>query len=181
MKILAFAGSLRKNSYNRMLLKAIEQLKPGNMEIEFTELNDIPLYNGDVEDEGVPEPVSKFKEKIKNSDGVIIATPEYNHAVSGVLKNALDWASRPPYNPFDNKAVGIVGASMGISGTISSQENLRHIGVRLNMHIMNTPAVLVMTAQDKFDETGILTDDRTKKSIEKFLAAFAEWVRKIKG
>jgi chromate reductase, NAD(P)H dehydrogenase (quinone) len=180
IKILAFAGSLRKNSYNKMLLNAAIELKPENIEIEIIDIKDIPLYNGDVEEVGIPEAVSKFKEKAKNADGVLIATPEYNHAISGVLKNAIDWASRPPYNPFSEKPVGIMGATMGISGTISSQESFRHIGAILNMHILNTPMVLVSTAQNKFDENGKLTDVETRKIIGNFLEAFSNWTKKFK-
>jgi len=180
IKITAFSGSLRKNSYNRMLINSLQELKPENVEIEIIDLKEIPLYNGDEEDAGVPSAVTDFKEKIKNSDGVIIATPEYNHAIPGVLKNALDWASRAPYNPFSGKPSGIMGASTGLSGTISAQENLRHIGVLLNMHIMNNPSVLVRNAQEKFDADGNLTDEKTKDILRKYLASFSRWIEKIK-
>jgi chromate reductase, NAD(P)H dehydrogenase (quinone) len=180
IKILAFPGSLRKNSYNRMLINALAELKPENMEIEITDLSEIPLYSGDVEDAGVPASVAGFKEKIEKADGVIISTPEYNHAVSGVLKNALDWASRPPYNPFSGKPVGIMGATIGMSGTISAQENFRHIGVLLNMHTMNNPGVLVSTADKKFDSNGKLTDERIKELLRKYLLSFVRWTEKIK-
>ena len=180
IKIVAFAGSLRKDSYNKKLLNAVIELKPDNIEIEIINISEIPLYNGDVEDIGIPEPVAIFKNKTKEADGIIIATPEYNHAISGVLKNTLDWASRPPFNPFSGKPVGIMGATVGMSGTISSQENLRHIGVLLNMHIMNTPGILITNAQKKFDENGKLTDEQTREIIKKFINAFSNWVLKIK-
>lgn len=180
IKILAFPGSLRKNSYNRMLINSLLELKPENMEIEITDLTDIPLYNGDVEDAGMPASVAAFREKINKADGVIISTPEYNHSIPGVLKNTLDWASRAPHNPFSGKPVGIMGASMGLSGTISAQENLRHVGAILNIHAMNYPNVLIRTAQDKFDSAGKLTDETIKDNLRKFLLSFAEWVEKIK-
>lgn len=180
IKITAFSGSLRKNSYNRMLIKSLQELKPENIEIEEIDLLEIPLYNGDTEDAGVPAAVSAFKEKIEKANGVIISTPEYNHAVPGVLKNALDWASRPPYNPFSGKPVGIMGASTGLSGTISAQESLRHIGVLLNMHIMNNPSVLVRNAQDKFDSNGKLTDEKTKEILKKYLLSLSSWIEKLK-
>lgn len=179
IKITAFSGSLRKNSYNRMLINSLQELEPENLEIEEIDLLEIPLYNGDTEDAGIPASVAAFKEKINKADGVIIATPEYNHAISGVLKNALDWASRPPYNPFSGKPVGILGASTGLSGTISAQENFRHIAALLNMHVMNYPVVLVRSAQDKFSEDGLLTDERTKDVLKKYLAAFSSWTEKI--
>lgn len=178
IKIIAIPGSLRKKSYNRMLVNSLGFLNPENTEIEIADLSEIPLYNGDVEDSGLPAPVAAFKEKIKKADGVIIATPEYNHAMPGVLKNALDWASRPPYNPFDGKPVGITGASTGLSGTISAQENFRHVAALLNMHVMNYPVVLVRSAQDKFDEDGLLTDERTKDILKKYLIAFTAWTEK---
>lgn len=180
IKIIAFAGSLRKDSLNKKLLNAVVELKPDNLEIEIIDISDIPLYNGDLEDIGIPETVTKFKNKIKNADGILISTPEYNHAIPGVLKNALDWASRPPFNPFSGKAVGIMGATVGLSGTISAQENLRHIGVLLNMHIINTPGVLVYSATNKFNENGKLTDEKTREVIKKFLSSFSEWVKRFK-
>ena len=180
IKILAFPGSLRKNSYNRMLINSLMELKPENMEIEITDLTDIPLFNGDVEDAGMPASVAAFREKVSKADGVIISTPEYNHSIPGVLKNALDWASRAPHNPFSGKPVGIMGASMGMSGTISAQENLRHVGVLLNIHAMNYPTILIRTAQDKFDSAGKLTDEKIKEDLKKFLLSFSEWVEKIK-
>lgn len=178
IKIIAIPGSLRKKSFNRMLVNSLDLLKPENMEIEIADLSDIPLYNGDVEDAGIPASVAAFKEKIKKSDGVITATPEYNHAMPGVLKNALDWASRPPYNPFDGKPAGIIGASTGLSGTISAQENFRHVAALLNMHVMNYPVVLVRNAQDKFGEDGFLADERTGDILRKYLLAFSLWTEK---
>lgn len=179
IKIIAVPGSIRKKSINRMLVNSLSLLKPENMEIEIADLSDIPMYNGDVEDAGIPASVAAFKDKLKKAEGVIIATPEYNHAIPGVLKNALDWASRPPNNPFDGKPVGIIGASTGLSGTISAQENFRHIAALLNMHVMNYPVVLVRSAKDKFSSDGLLTDDRTKDVLKKYLAAFSSWTEKI--
>lgn len=179
IKIIAVPGSLRKKSFNRMLVNSLSLFKPENIEIEIADLSDIPMYNGDVEDAGIPASVAAFKEKIKKADGVIIATPEYNHAIPGVLKNALDWASRPPYNPFSGKPLGIIGASTGLSGTISAQENFRHIAALMNMHVMNYPVVLVRTAADKFGEDGNLKDEKTKEVLIKYLAAFSDWTKKI--
>ena len=176
MKIVGFAGSLRKKSYNRALLNSLNELAPEKMDIEIFDISDIPLYNGDLEDSGIPESVTIFKNKLKEADGVIIATPEYNHAVSGVLKNALDWASRPPFNPFSKKPVGIMGATVGMSGTISSQENLRHIGVLLNMYMMNNPSILISQANKIFDENMNLMDEVIKENLKKYLSAFEKWI-----
>lgn len=182
MKILAFAGSLRKASLNRSLLKAAIDLRPKGMHIDTFDLIDIPLYNGDVEAEATPESAQSFKDAIRKADGILIASPEYNHGISGVLKNAIDWASRPGKEKsvsLANKPVGILGASTGQLGTARSQDQLRHTLKALNVYCMPKPEILVFKANDKFDDSGKLTDETTREFLEKFMVSLEKWVERF--
>lgn len=177
VEVLAFAGSLRRDSYNRALLRAAQELAPAGMVISIFDLIDVPLYNGDVEAEGDPDGVVRFKEAIRAADGVLIATPEYNHGVPGVTKNAIDWASRPPQNAaLSGKPVAILGASPGITGTARGQSQLRQAFEFTNSICMPQPEVLVFRANEKFDAQGRLTDERTRQGVARFLAAFGAWI-----
>ncbi len=179
MNITAFAGSLRKGSFNKSLLRASQMLAPDSMTIEIFDLEGIPLFNADVESEGDPEQVTEFKEAIRKADGILIASPEYNHGMSGVTKNAIDWASRPPKDmPIDGKPVGIFGASPGITGTARSQDQLRQSLKSINAICMPKPELLLFRAGEKFED-GELTDESTLKFLEKYLKAFEEWVMKF--
>jgi chromate reductase len=181
IKILGIAGSLRKGSYNKALLKAAVELQPDSMEIEIFDIAGIPLYNGDVEAEGTPTAVIEFKNKIAEADTLLIATPEYNYSIPGVLKNAIDWASRPPKSsPLNGKPAGIMGATGGLMGTVRAQMHLRQTAVLTNMLIMNRPEVLVTKAHEKFDKDGKLIDENTAQHIKKFLSALAEWTEQLK-
>lgn len=169
IRIFAFAGSLRRDSYNKALLRAAAELLPENAEIEIYDLEEIPLFNQDLESH-VVEKVKEFKAKIKAADAILIATPEYNYSMPGVLKNALDWASRPPGdNSFDNKPLAIMGASIGSIATARAQYHLRQSCVILNMHLLNKPEVMVGMVQDKMDSSGRLTDVKTKEIIKSML------------
>ena len=180
LNILAFAGSLRAGSYNRALLRAAQELAPAGMAITIHDLIDVPLYNGDVEAEGDPESVARFKQAIREADGVLMATPEYNHGVPGVMKNAVDWASRPPRNaPLGGKPVAILGASPGITGTARGQSQLRQAFEFTNSYAMPQPEILVFKAHEKFNADGALTDESTRTHLQAFLAAFAAWVRRF--
>jgi chromate reductase, NAD(P)H dehydrogenase (quinone) len=177
MKILAITGALRKDSYNTQLLKAVQELAPKDMEIELVTLHGIPLYDGDEEDKhGVPAIVKALQEKVRQADGIIIATPEYNFSVPGVLKNATDWLSRSG-NPFKWKRVGVMGASQGPVGTARAQYHLRQNLNGLEAIVMPKPEIFVATADKKF-ANGQLTDEDTKKVIRTWLAAFKDWVAK---
>lgn len=177
VQILAFAGSLRAGSYNRALLRAATELAPSAMQIEIIDLTDIPLYNGDVEKQGDPEPVAAFKTAIRNADALLIATPEYNHGVPGVLKNAIDWASRPPRSaPLNEKRAAIMGASPGMVGTARAQSQLRQAFTFTNTWTMLQPEILVARANEKFDADGRLTDETTRKFLGQFLQKFYDWV-----
>src|SRR5438874_6188893 len=152
LRILGFAGSLRKESFNRSLVRAAQELAPPNMMIEIFDLAGIPLYNGDVEAAGDPEPVAAFKQAIRAADALLIATPEYNHGVPGVMKNAIDWASRPPrQSVLNGKPAAIMGASPGFTGTARSQSQLRQAFVFTNTPAMLQPEILVGRAAEKFD------------------------------
>jgi chromate reductase len=177
MKILAITGTLRKESYNTQLLKAVKEMAPKDMEIEIVTLHGVPLYDGDEEDKhGVPQSVKTLQEKVKQADGIIIATPEYNFSMSGVLKNGLDWMSRSG-NPFKWKRVGVMGASQGPVGTARAQYHLRQNLVGLEAITMPKPEIFVGTADKKFSG-GKLIDENTKKVIATWLPAFKDWVAK---
>jgi chromate reductase len=177
IRVLGFAGSLRKTSYNRALLRAAVGLAPEGLEIATFDLDDIPLYNGDVEAEGDPEPVVRFKQAIAGADGVLFVTPEYNHGVPGVMKNSVDWASRPPRDAvLQRKPVGIIGASPGITGSARGQSQLRQAFEFTESICMPQPELLVFKAHEKFDAEGNLTDAATGQFLAKYLAAFRDWV-----
>ncbi|HEX9946939.1 MAG TPA: NADPH-dependent FMN reductase [Allosphingosinicella sp.] len=180
LSILGLAGSLRRGSYNRALLRSASQLAPGGMAIEIFDLSEVPLYNGDVEAEGDPQGVARLKQAIAAADGVLIATPEYNHGVPGVMKNAVDWASRPPgAAPLGGKPVGIIGASPGSTGTARGQSQLRQAFEFTDSYCMAQPELLVARAHEKFDPEGRLTDPETGRYLVRYLTAFAAWVRRF--
>lgn len=180
LSILGFAGSLRSGSYNRALLRAASELAPDGMVIDIFDLAGVPLYNGDVEAEGDPEAVDRFKQAIRAADGVLMVTPEYNHGVPGVMKNAVDWASRPPRDaPLGGKPVGIIGASPGITGSARGQSQLRQAFEFTNSFCMPQPELLVFKAHEKFDAAGNLTDAVTADYLGRYLIAFAAWVRRF--
>jgi chromate reductase len=163
--ILGFAGSLRKGSFNRALLRVAAELMPKNAVFEVFDLAGIPLFNQDLETQP-PEEVKVFKAKVKAADAILIATPEYNYSIPGVLKNAIDWASRPyPDNAFDEKPVAIMGASTGMLGTARAQYHLRQCFVFLNIHTVNKPEVMVNYAPEKFDADGRLKDEKARRLI----------------
>jgi len=178
--ILGFAGSLRKGSYNKALLRAAVELKPKDTELEIFSIDGIPLFNQDLEAH-VPEKVKQFKAKIKAADAILIATPEYNYSMPGVLKNAIDWASRPyGDNSFEDKPVAIMGASPGGFGTARAQYHLRQICVFLNMHTVNKPEVFVTFAHTKIDGNGRVTDEETRGRIKHLLESLVSWTRRLK-
>jgi chromate reductase len=183
VRVLGIPGSLRKGSYNRGLLRAAAELLPDGMSLDVFELGAIPLYSGDVEAAGVPEPVQDFQRRIDAADALLFATPEYNYSMAGVLKNAIDWASRPspvrPAQPFNGKPVAMMGASAGMMGTGRAQYHLRQTCVFLNMLPLNKPEVFVAAAQTKFDAQGRLTDETARTLIRQLLEALAAWTRRL--
>lgn len=171
MKILGICGSLRKASHNAMALRAAQKLAPAGITVEIADISGIPLYNDDVRQAGEPGPVRELKAQVKAADAVLLVSPEYNFSVPGVLKNTLDWMSRPPEPPFDGKVVGIMGASGGPLGTARGQYDLRKILVYMNTFTVNKPEVFIGNAQTKFNAEGELTDEATAKFIVDLLLA----------
>src|SRR5262245_7001802 len=179
LRVLAIAGSLRRGSYNRGLVRAAEELAPASLAIESFDLSAIPLYNGDVEREGFPPSVQELRERIRGADALLIATPEYNYSVPGVLKNAIDWASRPPAPPFRDKPIAIVGATPGGFGTTRAQHHLRQSFVFLDARVLSRPEVLIPGAAEKFDAEGRLVDEKTRKLLGELLVALEAWTRRL--
>jgi chromate reductase len=178
MQVLGIAGSLRSGSLNRALLRAAAEVAPAGMEVHLFEgLADIPLFNEDVEAQGDPAPVRGFKAAIQEADALLIATPEYNYGVPGVLKNAIDWASRPAgKSPLNRKPAAIMGASMGMHGTARAQMALRQTFVFTETCTMLRPELYLGRAHEKIDANGRLVDEPTRKQLRKLLEAFAEWI-----
>ncbi len=176
-EIVGLAGSLRQASLNRALLRAAVALAPPRLRITVHDLGAIPLYNGDVEARALPDSVAALRAAVKAADGLLIATPEYNYGVPGVLKNTIDWLSRPARgSALEGKPAAIMGASPGMSGTARGQLQLRQAFVFTNTYAMAQPEVLVARAHEKFDEKGELTDAPTREFLAAFLGRFAEWV-----
>ena len=167
--ILGIAGSLRKASYNRSALRAAQQLCPEGATMEIFELDGIPPFNQD-EERNPPQKVVDFKAAIRRADAVLIVTPEYNYSIPGVLKNAIDWASRPyGDSAWNGKTVAVMGASVGALGTARAQYHLRQCFVFLNMEAVNQPEVMIGNAAQRFDEQGNLTDEQSKQLISQLL------------
>lgn len=178
--VLGFAGSLRKNSYNKSLLRAAMELVPKDAKLEIFDLEGIPPFNQDFENRP-PEKIKEFKAKIRAADAILIATPEYNYSIPGILKNAIDWASRPyGDNAFEDKPVAIMGASGGMLGSARAQYHLRQTFVFLNMHPLNKPEVIVTFASEKIDEKGRVTDEKTREKIKELLESLVAWTRRLK-
>lgn len=180
IKFLGFAGSLRQGSYNRMLLQSAVSLAPAGIIIDSFDLKDIPPFNQDLEN-SLPDAVNEFKNKIKAADAILIATPEYNYSVPGVLKNAIDWASRPyGDNSWAGKPVAMIGASTGGFGTVRAQLHLRQSFIFLNMLPLMQPEFYLSQAQDKFNETGQLKNSEDQEKLAKLLAALRDWTILVK-
>lgn len=181
VSVLGIGGSLRKGSYNRALLRAAQELAPEEMEIRIFDnvtLAAIPAFNEDIRQQGEPEPVKILKQEISRSDALLFAIPEYNYSFSGVLKNAIDWASRPPNSsPLDGKPIALMGASTGMSGTIRAQTHFRQVCTFTNMLPLNKPQVTVANASVKFDPDGRLVDQGTREFVRQITQALLEWTR----
>jgi len=172
MQIIFIVGSLRRESFNLKLAKVAAGMLPEGVTGEVATLHDIPLYDTDLEAEW-PVAATTLREKIRGADGVVIVTPEYNYSFSGVLKNALDWISRPPATqPFNGKPTAIMGASGGLYGTVRAQGHLRQVLQFLNAATMPKPEFLLGQAQTKFDAEGNLNDAKAKEQLGKFMEEF---------
>ncbi len=181
VKILGIAGSIRKGSLNRAALRAAAELVPDGAELEiFDKVGEFPPFDQDKEADP-PSVVTEFKTKIREADAILFVSPEYNYSIPGVLKNAVDWASRPyGDSAWEGKPAAIMGVSGGAIGTARMQYDLRKVMVFLNMFPLNRPEVMIGNSGKKFDDNGDLTDEETKAFISKQLAALVEWTKKLK-
>jgi chromate reductase len=180
IRILGIAGSLRRESYNRAALRAATSLAPEGATIDTFELDGIPGFNQD-EEQNPPAKVVELKRRIREADAILIVTPEYNYSVPGVLKNAIDWASRPyGDSAWNGKPVAIMGASIGTIGTARAQYHLRQMFVFLNMYPINQPEVMIGNASERFDAQGNLTDETTKDFIRQLLKNLVEWTGRLR-
>jgi chromate reductase, NAD(P)H dehydrogenase (quinone) len=179
--ILGIAGSLRRASFNRGLIRAAVEVAPAGIVVEPFDLDDIPMFNADIEALGDPAPVAALKAAIAGSDALLIASPEYNHCVPGVLKNAIDWASRPARrSALTGTPVAIMGASTGGGGTARAQAHLRDGLSYTNGYVLPLPEVLVGSATGRFDEAGNLTDDDVRVEVRDLLVALEAWTRRMR-
>jgi chromate reductase len=177
LRVVGIAGSLRRASYNRALLCAAQQLTPPSLVIEIELLDDLPMFNADLDGTDTPEAVVRLRRAVREADGLLLVTPEYNHGVPGVMKNAIDWLSQPlAQSALDGKPTAIMGASTGMAGTARGQSQLRQSFVLTNTPAMLRPEVLVGRAQDKFDPSGRLIDEPTRRFLRGFLEQFAGWI-----
>ena len=180
VRILGFAGSLRRASYNRGLVRAAAESAPSGIIVEVFDLDELPLYNQDVEDAGEPAAVGSLKAAMARSDALLVATPEYNHGVPGVLKNAIDWASRPRMtSPLKDKPVAVMGASPGRGSTARAQAQLREAFVFTGACVMPLPELLVAAAGEHFDQGGNLVDPAVRESLVELVEALHAWTRRI--
>jgi chromate reductase len=179
--ILGFAGSLRRASYNKGLVRAAAEVAPSGITVQFLEIGDIPLYNQDVEDAGDPASVAAFKRAIARADALLVATPEYNHGTSGVLKNAIDWASRPRVtSPLKDKPVAVMGASPGRGSTARAQAQLREAFIFTGACVMPQPELLVSAAASHFDDDGNVTDPELRERLAELVDALRAWSSRIR-
>lgn len=181
LRVIGIAGSLRAASFNRALLSAARDLAPPELIIEVRELKDLPLFNADLESDGVPGAVADLRRAVRSADGLLLVTPEYNHGVPGVLKNAVDWLSQPlRQSALEGKPTALMGASTGLAGTARGQSQLRQAFVLTNSPVMQQPEVLVARAHEKFDAMGRLTDQPTHQFVSEFLTRLAQWLAQQK-
>ncbi len=180
-KVVAICGSLRKNSYNKAVLKYMVENSPETLDIEVLSINDFPLFNQDIEDQGFPLKVKEVREKIRKADGLIIVTPEYNNSIPGVLKNAIDWISRKDDEgyPFSKKPIMIAGATTGLTGTSRSQKELRAVLHNINTFPMNKPELFISDAKNKFMDNRLI-DEKAIEVAGKMLNSFVKWIELIK-
>lgn len=180
LNLVSICGSLRHGSYNAALQRALPELAPAGMTIRsLGSIGDFPLYNADTQAQAFPQPVTEMGAAIRKANGIIICSPEYNYSIPGVLKNAIDWLSRLPEQPFANKPVLIQSASQGVLGGARMQYHLRQVMVFVEALVFNRPEVMLAQAQNKIDANGNLTDQATRDLIKQQLAGFEKFVRKV--
>ena len=179
LRVLGICGSLRQKSFNMFALKTAGELMPPEIKLEITSIAELPMYNQDVHDKGVPPPVARFQDEITQADGILIASPEYNFSLSGALKNAIDWLSRLQPMPFVDKPIALISASLGPMGGARVQYDLRRILGQLYTFIMVRPEIFIGSAATKFDAEGRLTDEPTRKLLGETMVAFRDWIRRF--
>jgi chromate reductase, NAD(P)H dehydrogenase (quinone) len=179
LHILALVGSLRRGSFNRVLYETAVDLSPAGMSFAEADIRSLPLYDDDVRlEHGFPEPARRLRAAIAAADGLLFVSPEYNHAVPGVLQNAIDWASRAPDQPFKGKPAAIMGASTSRMGTVRMQHSLRTTLDSLEAHTLLKPEVMIAGANESFDESG-LVDPAAREVVAALMTAFADWIRRF--
>ena len=179
-KILGICGSLRKKSYNRSALLAAAEVMPENMQLTIANYDAVPLYNQDVQDQGIPAAVSQLAEQIRASDALLIASPEYNFSISGVLKNAIDWMTRVPVQPFADKPVALLSATGGPVGGARHQYEVRKILGSQDALVLTRPEIFIGACHTKFDPSGKLVDEATRKILADQMLAFERWIERLK-
>jgi chromate reductase, NAD(P)H dehydrogenase (quinone) len=178
--ILGISGSLRKGSYNSAALRTAKSLRPDDAKLEIFDLHGIPCFNQD-DEKNPPEKVVELKTRVRAADAILFATPEYNYSIPGVLKNAIDWASRPfGESVWNEKPVAIMGTSIGMLGSARAQYHLRQCCVYLNMYPLNRPEVMIPLAAERFDADGNLIDDKSRELIAQLLQSLVQWTLRLK-
>jgi chromate reductase len=180
LKVLGICGSLRKASLNMAALRACTDLLPAGMTLEIGSIADLPMFNQDVLDQGMPAPVKRFRDQVVAADGLLIASPEYNFSIPSPLKNAIDWGSRAPNQVFHEKPVAIFTVAPGPVGGTRAQYDLRRVLSQLWGHVLPRPEVFITHAAGKFDAQGGVTDETTRKFLGELLAGFGPWITRMK-
>ena len=179
LKVLGISGSLRKGSFNTAALRACAEIMPAGMTMTYARIDDLPLFNQDVFDAGLPESAKRFRAEVTAADGLLIASPEYNFSVTAALKNAIDWGSRPPNQVFQDKPIALFSVSQGPMGGARVQYDLRRILGQLWGHVLPRPEVFIGSSPSKFDAQGHLTDETTRKFLADLLAGFKTWIMRM--
>src|SRR3989442_670102 len=179
LKVLGICGSLRKASFNMAALRACGEMMPEGMSLTIARIDDIPIFNQDVFDAGIPEAAKRLRAEVAAADGVLIASPEYNFSLTAALKNAIDWASRPPNQSWQDKPVAIFSVSAGPMGGARVQYDLRRILGQIWAHVLPRPEVFIGASASKFDAQGRLTDETTRKFLGELLAGFKTWIERM--
>ncbi len=182
LTILGISGSLRRGSFNTGALRAAAGVAPPGVVVELAELRDIPLYDEDLRRErGFPPAVERLRARIRRADALLLATPEYNYSFTGVLKNAIDWVSRPPEPPLPGKPLAVIGVSPGVTGAIRAQWQLRPVLAGLGALVLFRPEVAIGDARAKFDENGDLRDADSRQRLAGLLEALVAWTRRLEA
>ena len=179
LKVLGICGSLRKASLNMAALRACRELLPEAMALEIADIGELPMYNQDVFDQGLPAPVKRFREQVAAADALLIASPEYNFSIPAPLKNAIDWGSRAPNQVFHEKPIAIFSVAPGPVGGARVQYDLRRVLGQLWGHVLPRPEVFIGMAAGKFDAQGRLSDETTRKFLTELLAGFKTWIARM--